>query len=196
MDAKEQFAGDHIPSPCEVIEVRVSDLNQLFKALDPSPFRERDLDIDAEEFIVDWAKDVPRDARLALLVHLDRPSGGEDEIRLLRDGVREFFKHRAERTRKRLKRLFQVGRVSLLIGITLLVAAFIASRFVAAVKPALPFGDLLRESLLIGGWVAMWRPMEIFLYDWWPIRTEAKLYDRLSEMPVRIAYAAQGARAS
>lgn len=47
---------------------------------------------------------------------------------------------------------------------------------------------ILRESLLIGGWVAMWRPLEVFLYDWWPIRLEARLYDRLSAMPVRIAY--------
>ena len=48
-------------------------------------------------------------------------------------------------------------------------------------------GEILRESLLIGGWVAMWRPMEMFLYDWWPIRSEARLFDRLSAMPVRIA---------
>ena len=40
----------------------------------------------------------------------------------------------------------------------------------------------------IGGWVAMWRPMEIFLYDWWPVRAEARLSDRLTAMPVRIAY--------
>ena len=31
------------------------------------------------------------------------------------------------------------------------------------------FADVIRESLLIGGWVAMWRPLEVFLYDWWPI---------------------------
>jgi hypothetical protein len=49
-----------------------------------------------------------------------------------------------------------------------------------------PLGDLLRESLLIGGWVAMWRPLEIFLYDWWPIRSEVRLFDRLSTMPVQI----------
>jgi len=49
-------------------------------------------------------------------------------------------------------------------------------------------GAVLRESLLIGGWVAMWRPMEIFLYDWWPVRAEARLSDRLTAMPVRIAY--------
>jgi hypothetical protein len=49
-------------------------------------------------------------------------------------------------------------------------------------------GEILRESLLIGGWVAMWRPLEVFLYEWWPIRAEARLYDRLAAMPVRIAY--------
>jgi hypothetical protein len=36
--------------------------------------------------------------------------------------------------------------------------------------------------------VAMWRPLEVFLYDWWPIRAEARLFDRLSTMPVRIEY--------
>ena len=47
---------------------------------------------------------------------------------------------------------------------------------------------MIREGLLIVGWVAMWRPLEVFLYDWWPIRAEAHLFDRLSTMPVRIEY--------
>jgi hypothetical protein len=46
----------------------------------------------------------------------------------------------------------------------------------------------LREGFLIGGWVAMWRPLQVFLYDWWPIRAEARLFDRPSGMPVRIRY--------
>jgi hypothetical protein len=48
---------------------------------------------------------------------------------------------------------------------------------------------VLRECLIIAGWVAMWRPMEVFLYDWWPIRAEARFQDRLAAMPVRIQYA-------
>src|SRR6266849_5383761 len=31
-------------------------------------------------------------------------------------------------------------------------------------------------------------PFEIFLYNWWLIRDEARLYDRLAAMPVRIRY--------
>ena len=50
------------------------------------------------------------------------------------------------------------------------------------------FAEIIREGLLIVGWVAMWRPLEVFLYDWWPIRAEAHLFDRLSTMPVRIEY--------
>jgi hypothetical protein len=49
--------------------------------------------------------------------------------------------------------------------------------------------EIVRESLLIGGWVAMWRPLEVFLYDWWPVRNEARIYDRLAAMPVQIKYA-------
>jgi len=69
-----------------------------------------------------------------------------------------------------------------------LAACIAAGDLLAAALKAKHVGDILRESLLIGGWVAMWRPLEIFLYEWWPIRDEARLDDRLAAMPVRIAY--------
>ena len=68
-------AGDPIPPKCAVIEVHVGELKQLFNSIDPSPFRNKDLDPGAEEFIVGWAKDLPSDGALALVVDLDRPAG-------------------------------------------------------------------------------------------------------------------------
>jgi hypothetical protein len=184
---EEEFAGDPLPAHCEVIEVHVGHLNQLFNAIDPSPFREKDLDREAEEFIVGWAKDLPRDARLALLVHLDHPVGRPDAVAALREAVREFFGHRAGESRRRMRQLFRVGRTSLLIGVGILTLCVLGGDLVESALRGQRIGALFRESLLIGGWVAMWRPMEIFLYDWWPIRAEARLADRLSSMPVRIA---------
>jgi hypothetical protein len=107
------FAGDSIPPKCAVIEVHVGELKQLFDAIDPSPFRERDLDPKAEEFIVGWAKDLPREASLALVVNLDREAGLPDEAAVLRDAIHEFFRHRAETQRQRLRELLRVGRTSL-----------------------------------------------------------------------------------
>jgi hypothetical protein len=181
-------AGDPIPPACEVIEVRVAELKQLFKAIDPSPFRERDLDSDAEDFIVSWAKDAASDAPLGLVVYVDRPAGLPEEPAILRDAIQEFFGHRAARTRQRLHELFHNGRTSLVIGLACLAVGVLLGDIIGRALEGRSIGEILRESLLIGGWVAMWRPMEVFLYDWWPIRADARLYDRLARMPVRIAY--------
>src|ERR1700723_2490101 len=181
-------AGDPIPPKCSVIEVHVGELKQLFNAIDPSPFRDKDLDPKAEEFIVGWAKDLPRDATLALVVDLDREAGLPDEAAVLRDAIHEFFSQRAQAYRRRLRELLRVGRTSLVIGLVALASAIALGDFLAALMKGSSIGEIVRESLTIGGWVSMWRPLEIFLYDWWPIRAEARLSDRLAAVPVRIRY--------
>jgi hypothetical protein len=143
------------------IEVHVAELRQLFDAMDPSPFHDRDLDPRAAEYIVGWARELPRDAPLALLVHLDRSAGLPDEVAVLGDAIRQFFIGRSAAARQRLKLLFRSGRVSLAIGLAFLVGAFVASQLIAGLLHANGFGELLREGLLIGGWVAMWRPIEL-----------------------------------
>jgi hypothetical protein len=108
------------PEPDARIEVHVGELKQFFNSMDPAPFRERDLDPRAEEFIVESARELPREAPLALVVQLGREA------------------------------------------------------------------PTAEGAAVLGAWVALWRPMEIFLYDWWPIRGEIKLYDRLAAMTVRV----------
>ena len=190
MDVEPPSAGDVIPRECRVIEVRVGELRRLFNAIDPSPFRERDLDPRAEEFIVDWSRDLPADAPLALLVHLERAPGPSDEAIVLREAIHEFFSQRAAGTRRTLRALFRRGRISLAIGLTCLAISIGIGDALAVYVPDSRWTQIVTESLLIGGWVAMWRPLEVFLYDWWPIQADARLGDRLSAMPVRIVYSA------
>ncbi len=187
-DGSRHSAGDPLPPKCAVIEVHLAELKQLFKSIDPSPFRNRDLDPKAEEFIVGWAKYIARDAPLALVVDLDRPAGLPDEAVVLRDAIHEFFHQRAEAFWQRLRDLLRVGRTSLVIGLIALAVAIALGDFLASLMKGSRFGEIVRESLTIGGWVSMWRPLEIFLYDWWPVRREARLAEKLAVMPVRIRY--------
>jgi hypothetical protein len=85
-----------------------------------------------------------------------------------------------------LRQLFRNGRISLLIGLAVVAGSVVVGDLVETMLSDTRFGSIIRESLLIGGWVAMWRPLEIFLYDWWPVRAEARLFDRLSDMIVRV----------
>jgi hypothetical protein len=190
MTAESRTVGDPLPPQYRPIEVRVAELKQLFNEMDPAPFREKDLDPNAEAFIVEWSRELPSNAPLCLIVHLDRPAGLPDEPSVLRDAIHEFFRQRAEVTRRRLRQLLRNGRTSLLIGLAFLTVSLVVGDLVDTmlVNRGFEFGSLVRESLLIGGWVAMWRPLEVFLYDWWPIREEARLHDRLSQMAVRIHY--------
>ena len=48
------------------------------------------------------------------------------------------------------------------------------------------FGQYWIEGLVILGWVALWRPMEIFLYDWWPLLKERNLYRDLDTATVLV----------
>ena len=175
-------------APSPVIEVRVTELRQLFNAMDPSPFRERDLDPRAEAFIVGWARDLPRDAPLSLLVHLERACGHADESTLLSDAIHQFFTQRALDARRELRELLRRGRISLVIATAFLGAAMLASDLIGSLTQR-RIVQIFREGLLIGGWVAMWRPLEVFLYDWWPVRAQVRLFERLSTMPVDIEHA-------
>jgi len=62
--------------------------------MDPAPFRDRDLDPNAEEFIVDWSREVEADRPLALIVHLSRQAVQPEDAAVLQQAVYEFFAHR------------------------------------------------------------------------------------------------------
>lgn len=185
---------DPLPRGTQRIEVHVGELKQLFNAMDPAPFRERDLDPNAEQFIVNWARELHRDAPLALVVQLSRETPTPEGAAVLEQAVHEYFGHAAQEARARLKRLFATGRWALAIGLAFVAAANVVGDLVAHLVGEHAYGRFLHESIVIGAWVALWRPMEIFLYDWWPILGDARLFDRLAAMPVRLVASDGAAR--
>jgi len=177
-----------------VLELHVNELRQLFNAMDPAPFRERDLDPNAEKFIVDWARDSRAGPPFSLVVHVGGGDATPANQELLLQAVHEHFRQRAVSTRKRLRQLFRTGRVSLAIGLAFVAAAGFAAEYVSSLFASEGTRSFVTDSLVIGAWVALWRPLEIFLYDWWPIRAEARLLDGLGEMGVRLLAAQPGSR--
>ncbi|MCC6870023.1 MAG: hypothetical protein IT522_14490 [Burkholderiales bacterium] len=169
-----------------VLELQVGQLRQLFNAMDPAPFRERDLDPNAEAYIVDWAHEVDRRSPLALDVNLTQEAATDEGRGLLRDAIHTYFRERAASKRRELKRRFRHGRLSLVIGLAFAGAAILAGEFLAGFASEERYKIVITETFVIGGWVALWEPIQIFLYDWWPIRGEAKLFDRLAAMRVDV----------
>ena len=99
--------------------------------------------------------------------------------------MRNYFSYRWNLNQLEFKRLMKQGRTSLLIGGLFLSACLLISDWLGHNEHG-PLLNVLRESLTIGGWVGMWRPLQIFLYDWWPLRATGEIYRRLSHSPVEL----------
>jgi hypothetical protein len=170
----------------EAIELRVEHIASLFDPFDPFPLPTRDLSSTAEAFIVGWAREIPRDAALKLVVHLPEAEARSADAAALADSFARHFGYRAQAIKGDLDELFAVGRLSLVIGLCVLAACIVAGEVLRALAGETPMTTFLRESLVILGWVANWRPLEIFLYEWWPIVRRRRLYQRLASAPVEV----------
>lgn len=172
------------------LRLSIDTLGELFDSLDPAPHYERDLDAHAEQFLVDWASEKPKDVPLHLNIHMRHwppEASAEDWIQ---DAVRHHFEEMARLTRGEFHALLRTGRTSLAIGLGFLMLCVMSGNVLAGLLPGNTWPQLVRETLSIGGSVAMWRPMQIYLYDWWPLKAQENLFRRMSRMRVELHPAA------
>ena len=178
-------------APRNHLELKLRELAQLFNSMDPSPFHERDLDAVAEGFILDWARELPAGREFELVIRLGaRPdpakASGTDEA------VRNYFANRALSARRALRRMLRLARWRMFVALLFLGACLTLSQVLDTLVTGSPLLGTIVLSLDIIGWVALWRPAEIFLFDWWPLRDDLRLFERLARMPVTLVMPEDG----
>jgi hypothetical protein len=166
------------------IELELREFPQLFNPIDSSPFENKDLNPDVEEFIVGSVEEYPPNENLTLRIYLEQWPA-KDPTELLCDAVHNYFNYQARLNYLAFRRLMKRGRVSLTIGLIFLIACLLSSRLLLGNHEG-TWATIIRESLSIAGWVAMWRPIEIYFYDWWPLRRRGRIYEKLSHIPVEV----------
>ena len=101
-------------------------------------------------------------------------------MRGLAMALENYFNYRADMVTHPLNELLRLGSTALVIGLAVLAVCLSASQLLRSAIGTGPLGVLIEQSLIILGWVAIWRLLEIYLYDWWPIRRRRNLYRRLA----------------
>jgi hypothetical protein len=167
------------------LDMRVHELAQLFNSMDPTPFHSKALDREAEAFIESWARGFPPGTHLSLTIHLQKMPPDGDPTALVTGAINHHFTDRADMVRRDLRDLFWQGRISLMIGLTFVALCLLAAEMIGK-SGASTAHTIARESLTIVGWVAMWRPLQLFLYDWWPLARRIGTYKALARAHVKI----------
>ncbi len=167
-----------------IIEIRIDSLGRFFNTLDPSPFHSRDIDDDAERYIVDSVRMFQLSEKLKLRFVLPQNEHRE-AVNVLPQALDHFFGFRAAMAGRELRAILLEGRMAMLLGLVFL-GSCISLRFVLGFLSGSPGGNVLLEGLSITGWVAMWKPVQIFLYDWWPVFRKKKIYEKISGLTLEI----------
>ena len=160
------------------IDIRLRNAQQLFDGRDPAPFRERDLDEDAVDYVRSAAEEIPISKPLKLVLIFEEPATYPLSAVEIETAIRAQFEHERDQVTRRLRQQRQFGHAALAVGLSVLVALLT----LAEMTRQLPAGharEILREGLVITGWVAMWRPIEVLLYDWWPLAQTRKQLARI-----------------
>ena len=167
-----------------LIEIKLNQLQQVFNSLDPSPFLDRDLDDNAENYIINSVDEFPLNTSLKLVFYL--PDKEQDNARnLLPSALHNYFDYRQQGEQRKLRTIWRQGRISLIIGLSFLFVCLSLSELIGRFGSD-TFIHFLEEGLLISGWVALWRPLEIFLYEWWPVSYQQKIFAKLAYIPIEI----------
>jgi hypothetical protein len=168
------------------IDLQLRQINQLFDLRDPTPFKERDLDPSAVEYLREAMAELPAGDPVRLDIYiLDEPDTTlEDEV--IRGAIHAYFNHALWHLRGKLRAHMKQGQVALTVGVLMLSAMLSGAKAIQVNQGDPAWRELLKEGLTIGAWVAIWRPIEHFLYDWWPFLAEWRLLRRLATLPVGI----------
>lgn len=176
------------------IDLEVKHSQQLFDRRDPAPFRERDLDDDAVAYLVGAAQEIPAKQALAIVVTVSEEPEPRLSPDVILEAIRGHFVNEGEQVERRLREHLRRGHMTLAVGLGVLVVFLTLAQFTTPPNAG-PLREILREGLVITGWVAMWRPLEILLYDWWPLIDERRQVRRILDAPVTVRFSGAAAGA-
>lgn len=167
------------------VELRLSDVKAFFNSLDPSPFLERDLDDRAADYITESVREQPLKEEMRLRIYLPKRQLSSRSEKAITQAIQNYYGYMLGVNGRRLRNLLKDGRKSLFIGFSFLAVCMLLSE--VAVQQLSGFlSRILGEGFLIAGWVALWHPISIFLYGWWPLTKERKVFEKIKAMPVEL----------
>jgi hypothetical protein len=173
-------------SRSETITVPLDNVAQLLEPCPPSPFRRRRLRKEAEQYLIERVTVLPRKSRARLQICLPETERGKEESVI--DAVHQDFHFRRVEAEKKLGRIRRFGWRSLGVALIFLTVAMLIVQLMRRYLPVGSFLSVVIEGLTVFAWVALWRPGELLLYEWYPFRRDARLFGKLEESEIRFTY--------
>ncbi|MGL4995100.1 MAG: hypothetical protein ACRC6G_02880 [Deefgea sp.] len=168
------------------IEISISRVEQLFNGFDPAPFRERELDPKAERYILANSEKIPAGEQIELMMYLPADKVDQIDAAQLERTIQYHFELQAKDKADTLKKMLRQGRKGLFFGFLVFLVCTLIGLALMNAFPNSRFIGTLEQSLVVFAWVLIWRPVEILTYDRWPLVSEYKQLQHLTQVRVTL----------
>lgn len=175
--------------PSEIqLRLELRNLQELFSESDFDPLGGRVEEVAGLERLLNELRPLPRGLPVRTTLVLPARERAPDLEARCRAALRAVLDRRLARNRNDARSLRHEGYATLWRGLAFLAACLLASKFLdwrlTDAQNLLP-GFVLRfldEGLVIAGWVALWYPLDVLLYQRWPLARERRLYEAVRDM--------------
>lgn len=176
-------------SDCHAMTLSLAEARYLFEAPALDPMAGSHLGQSGVDMVLQRLKrqKLPRETPLALSIRLPTAQAGADSEAQLQAALSAYTAAQIASEEDGLKLLRRETGQSLRVGGLFLAVCLTLSALVDLFTFLPPFAQtLLRESLVIAGWVGLWHPLDLLLYSWWPARFRIGLLNRLKTARVQL----------
>ncbi len=171
-----------------IIAVNIERLEEFYDTLDPSYLYEKDLNPNLARYLTERIVVFPEKTDVKIEFHVPSEFKEKNYAADMTQAFRKHFEfeylnsmvHKNKRIKKGLKTFFYAGIIFMsLMTLSILIKSVGRDNVIL---------KLISEGLFIGGWVSLWKPIEILIYDWLPLYEDERKYKRLRDIKVKIKY--------
>jgi hypothetical protein len=167
------------------ITLHLDNLAQFFAVPEPDPFDPQARFATGLETVMSELKPKSLMNRVRTTIVLPADQITPDAEMRLREALGRYCRHHIQQNRQDLRSLRWQGIKALQNGLIFLGSCLLLS---ALFENAELLPEWLRrfggEGFLIAGWVSLWHPVEILLYEWWPFSRQIRIYEKIRHMEI------------
>lgn len=171
------------------VDLYLSDIHNFFQTPEVDPFFGENIEASGVDQLMDTLNARRRAHKRisSITIHLPAAMIMPELAARTRAAIEVYCNTQVRLAVQKKREVWLEGWRSLRIGsvfwIVCLALSLLAEKLLADYSA---FGRLFGEGFIIAGWVGLWRPAELLLYEWRPYKREGELYEAIKRMDVRI----------
>lgn len=168
------------------IHIKLDNINELFISREINPLKQEELyETGMQEIFLTYSKNWKSNKyKIYIHVNEDNNKYSEDEI------IKAIYKYcdykikiiNEENNQQRIEIIKTLSSAIIILTGCLLLSNYIESSnlFKGVIN------HIISEGLFIGGWVSLWHPIELLLYERWNERWDKYIYEEIKKVDISI----------